>query len=176
MSPVKYTLCSMSLFCFFSSNGAHFRNWILKTLYIINTLHASSIYRGRFFFFFPPLRSLSVLVRQNLINTVFVRGINVFFVFFKSGIVRANATLNEIQQGVPWDSQWVGGREGVRTRGRESERKIKHQPHFPFKSLKKEPHDVGLRGWTDSTSVVNWGKKIEFSYPLRLRVLGRKVK
>lgn len=48
MSPVKYTLCSVSLCFFFSSNGAHFRDWILKTLYIINTLHASSVYWGRF--------------------------------------------------------------------------------------------------------------------------------
>lgn len=39
---------------------------------------------------------------------------------------------------------------------KERERKIKHQLHFLFHSLKKEPHDVGLRGWTDSTSVANW--------------------
>ena len=41
-----YTLFYVAVFLsflFFSSDGAHFRNWILKTLYIINTLHASSI-------------------------------------------------------------------------------------------------------------------------------------
>lgn len=63
-----YTLCYVVLGFFPSSNGAHFWNWILKTLYIINTLHTSSIYRGRFFFF--GCCSLSLLFRCDLINGV----------------------------------------------------------------------------------------------------------
>ncbi len=65
LSNIHSVLCrSVFLFFFFPSNGAHFWNWILKTLYIINTLHASSIYRGRFWFFFFP-RSLSLLLRAD---------------------------------------------------------------------------------------------------------------
>lgn len=62
----------------------------------------------------------------------------------------------------------VGGARESEQEGRESERKkIKHQPHFPFESLNKEPHDVGLRGWTDSTSVANWEKIHMESFHIR---------
>lgn len=50
---------------------------------------------------------------------------------------------------------WKQDKERVREK-----KKIKHQPQFSFKLLRKEPHDVDLRGWTESASVANWrGKK-----------------
>lgn len=62
---------------------------------------------------------------------------------------------------------------GIRRKGRESERKVKHQPHFPFKSLKKkEPHDVGLRGWTDSTSVAKWEKRYTWRVFISAQIKG----
>ena len=56
LSDIHSVLCRSVFFP--PSTAAHFLDWILKTLYIINTLHASSVYQGRSFFFcvfFPSL-------------------------------------------------------------------------------------------------------------------------
>lgn len=68
---------------------------------------------------------------------------------------------------------------GVGNKRKRDKSSIDHTFHLRI-SKKKEPHDVGLRGQTDGNSVADWGEKNhtheEFSYPLRLRVLGRRVK
>lgn len=46
------TLSCVAVSVFFSYSGTHFWDWILKTLYIINTLHASSIQPRWDLFFF----------------------------------------------------------------------------------------------------------------------------
>lgn len=64
----------------------------------------------------------------------------------------------------------------VRMRGKKK-KSINHSFHLSYSV--KEPYDEGLRGQPENTSVVKWREKNtheEFSYPLRLMVLGRRVK
>lgn len=126
-------------------------NWILKTLYIINTFQASSA-PG---FLLRPVRT------PWRSKKLFARDIRCCF----------NLTLARvgvIQLGAP---------PGSRCLRRESEEKRREVNHtFHLSHSVKEPRDEGLRGRPENTSVAKWGEKNthgEFSYPLRLGVLGR---
>lgn len=135
-----YTLFYVELRCW---------NWILKTLYIINTFQASSVWG----FLLRP-----VLIPQKS-NKQFVHDVWSHF----------NLILVRIKLGVCGENQ--------RGKRRKEKQNINHSFHFSYSV--KEPHDEGLRGQPENTSVAKWGEKNtheEFSYPLRLTVLGRRVK
>lgn len=132
-----YTLLYVAVF--FPPTSSHCRNWILKNLYIINTLHAPSTYRV------PPLRCF-VSTKSNIL---FVYVIHALFTF--------TLARHEIQKRVPLNSYWVAlGR-------KKSDASI--LPFKPLKgkketNIKKEPHEVGLRGWAENSSCGLVGKKI----------------
>lgn len=101
-------------------------NWILKTLYIINTFQASS-FSGFL------LRHVLMLQKSNKLLVCYICS-------------RFNLTLlrvDVIQLGVPSHSQWIMPM--VRITGKKKRRKEKNQPHFPFKTLSKRTPWWGLK-------------------------------
>lgn len=152
-----------------------FENWIFSSLYIINKRHAPLVYKDLLF-----IALLHRFTRQNLINTVFVTGTYLFFFFNRT---HWKSMPHELEQKAPSKTQWVGTRkeseqEDAKSKGAKKENHKKNQAHFPLKWLKGKPHDGGLRAWTGSKSMSEGRENTheEFSYPLRLRVLGRRVK
>lgn len=152
-----------------------FENWIFSSLYIINKRHAPLVYKDLLF-----IALLHRFTRQNLINTVFVTGTYLFF--FLIAHIESQCHMSWNRKPLQRHNGWVQGRNQNRRtqnqRGQKKRKSQKNQAHFPLKWLKGKPHDGGLRAWTGSKSMSEGRENTheEFSYPLRLRVLGRRVK
>lgn len=157
-----YTLLYVAVF--FSSNSSQCRNWILNNLYIINTLRASSTYRGRVF-----ISSLLCFISTKS-NKLFVYDIYALFTF----TFYIYISKNQCNTWNPKESSFKltlgggggggGGEGGAEVQeGRVREKwSINHtfcSSRSKAKRQTKEPHEVGLRGWMDSTSVAKCEKK-----------------